>query len=192
MHLNELLLESLLQQEEGLALDFKGYQYPFDKASEDEKSELLKDILAFANTKRETPAYILIGVGEVKGGRSKVVGVNKHLDDARLHQFVNSKTQRPVEFSYTPYPFEGTEIGVIEISVQNGLFHLKQPYGKLHANLVYLRDGSSTRTATPAEIIEMSAPETTSTRPRVDRLGKQCGSTFPVRCEISASLSSSA
>ena len=161
MQLNDVLLESLLHQEEGPALDFKGYQYPFDKASDEQKSELLKDILAFANTRRETPAYVLIGVAEVKGGRSKVVGVQKHLDDARLHQFVNSKTQRSVEFSYSPYPIDGqgVEIGVIEIPVQEGLFHLKQLYGKLQANLVYIRDGSSTRTATVAEIIEMNAPK---------------------------------
>ena len=159
MHLDDVILESLLHQEEGPALDFKGYQYPFDKASVDEKSELLKDILAFANTKRETTAYILIGVVEVKGGRSKIVGVMEHLDDARLHQFVNSKIQCAVEFSYTPYPLDGTEIGVIEIPSQNGLFHLRNNYGKLQANLVYIRDGSSTRSATPVEIIEMTAPK---------------------------------
>ena len=159
MHLDDVILESLLHQEEGPALDFKGYQYPFDKASVDEKSELLKDILAFANTKRETTAYILIGVVEVKGGRSKIVGVMEHLDDARLHQFVNSKIQCAVEFSYTPYPLDGTEIGVIEIPSQNGLFHLRNNYGKLQANLVYIRDGSSTRSATPVEIIEMNAPK---------------------------------
>lgn len=161
MRLNDVLLESLLHEEEGPALDFKGYQYQFDKASDEQKSELLKDILAFANTKRETPAYVLIGVAEVKGGRSKVVGIQKHLDDAHLHQFVNSKTQRSVEFSYYPYPTDGQgiEIGVIEIPVQEGLFHLKQSFGKLRANLVYIRDGSSTRTATIAEIIEMNAPK---------------------------------
>ena len=159
MQMNEILLESLLHQEEGPALDFKGYQYQFDKASDDEKGELLKDILAFANTRRELPAYILIGVGEVKGGRSNVVGVKTHLDDARLHQFVNSKTQQAVEFSYTPYSHEEVEIGIIEIPVQDGLIHLKQSYGKLHANVVYIRDGSSTRTSTPAEIIEMTAPK---------------------------------
>ena len=159
MHLDDVILESLLHQEEGPALDFKGYQYPFDKASVDEKSELLKDILAFANTRREISAYILIGVSEVKGGRSKVVGVKTQLDDARLHQFVNSKTQKAVPFSYSPYPFEGIEIGIIEIPVQDGPLYLKHSYGKLHANLVYIRDGSSTRTATPAEIIEMNAPK---------------------------------
>ena len=94
------LLERLLHEAEGTSLDFKSAQYPFEHATDEEKSELLKDILALTNSWRRTTAYILIGVEEVKGGRSNVVGVDRHLDDASLHQFVNGKTQRPVEFSY--------------------------------------------------------------------------------------------
>ena len=42
------LFESLLHEEESSSLDFKRDQYPFVGASDDDKSELLKDILAFA------------------------------------------------------------------------------------------------------------------------------------------------
>ena len=42
-------LEQLLYEEEGPTLDFKRDQYAFAKATEDEKSELLKDILGFVN-----------------------------------------------------------------------------------------------------------------------------------------------
>jgi predicted HTH transcriptional regulator len=45
------------------------------KLADDEKSELLKDILGFANAWRRATAYILIGVKEVRGGRSNVVGI---------------------------------------------------------------------------------------------------------------------
>lgn len=159
------LFEHLLSQEEGPALDFKRDQYVFDKNSHADtsvllksKSELLKDILAFANTKRETTAYILIGVEEVKGGRSRVVGVREHLDDAGLHQFVNSKTQRRVDFSYSPFPIGGYEIGVIEIqAVQERPVFLNKRFGKVAKGEVYIRDGSSTSVATPGEITEMSA-----------------------------------
>ena len=107
MQMNGMLLESLLHQEEGPALDFKQDQYPIGKGSAPEiranlKSELVKDILAMVNASREVTAYILIGVEEIKGGRSRIVGVQDHLDDANLHQLINSKTQRPVEFSYFP------------------------------------------------------------------------------------------
>ena len=109
------ILENLLHQEEGSGLDFKEEQYQFDKSDVGKKSELLKDILTFVNSWRLTTAYILVGVREIKAGRSIIVGVKDHLDDANLHQFVNSKTQRPVDFSYIPFRAEGVEIGVIEI-----------------------------------------------------------------------------
>ena len=112
-----------------------------------------------ANASREGTGYILIGVEEIKGGRSRIVGVQDHLDDANLHQFINSKTQRSVEFSYFSFSYKGSDIGVIEIPVQDRFLYLTQDYGKLHENVVYIRDGSSTRTATPDEVIEMSAPK---------------------------------
>src|SRR5262249_5677392 len=94
------VLEELLNQAEGEALDFKREQYPFERATDEQKSELLKDVISFANGSRRTDAYILIGIEEKKGGRNQVVGITDHLDDASLQQFINSKTQRPVEFSY--------------------------------------------------------------------------------------------
>lgn len=164
MQMNGVLLESLLHQEEGPALDFKQDQYPYDRRSTPDikaifRSELVKDILAMANASREVAGYILIGVEEISGGRSRIVGVQDHLDDADLHQLINSKTQRPVEFSYFSFSYKGSDIGVIEIPVQDRFLYLTQDYGKLRENVVYIRDGSSTRTATPDEVIEMSTPK---------------------------------
>ena len=159
MTLDWQLLEGLLHETEGASLDFKSAQYPFENANDGEKAELIKDILAFANSWRRTTAYILIGVEEVKGGRSKVVGVEKHLDDASLHQFVNEKTQRPVEFSYRVIQIEGTTVGAIEIPVQDRPIYLKKQFGKLRERDVFTRDGSSTRIATPDEIAKMGAEE---------------------------------
>ena len=161
MHLDDVILESLLQQEEGPALDFKRNQYAFNKGSSPKQTELLrsklvKDVLAFANTKRDISAFILIGVEEVKGGRSKVIGVRDHLDDEVLHDFMNRRTQRSVEFSYRRYPIDGVEIGMIEIPVQDRFLYLTQDYGEARGNVVYIRDGSTTRSATPEEIVEMS------------------------------------
>ena len=161
MQLTPVFLESLLHHDEGPTLDFKRDQYAFGKGSTPDRKELLrsklvKDILAFANTEREISAFVLIGVEEVKGGRSKVIGVKDHLDDENLHDFMKRRTQRPVEFSYRKFPIDDVEIGVIEIPVQDRLQYLAQDYGEVRGNVVYLRDGSTTRTATPEEIIEMS------------------------------------
>ena len=72
----------------------------------------------------------LIGVEEVKGGRSEFVGVENHLDDANLHQFVNSKTNRPAEFSYFPCQVEDKQIGVLSIPIQSGPVYVISKYGK--------------------------------------------------------------
>ena len=153
------IVESLLHEPEGTTLDFKQQQYPFENASPAQKAELLKDILAFTNSWRRTAAYILIGVKEVKGGRSEVVGVEYHLDDATLHQFVNSKTQRPIDFSYVPLATEGAEIGVIEIPKQERPIYLTHRFDRLAENVVWTRDGSSTRIATPDEVARMGAEQ---------------------------------
>lgn len=153
--MDDLLFERLLNEAEGAYLDFKRDQYPFEGASDEEKSELLKDILAFANAWRRTDAYILIGVVEIRGGRSSVIGVGKHLDDHSLQQFVNKKTQRPVEFSYLAFTFEEKQIGVIHIPVQTRPVYLTRDFAKLRKNVVYVRRGSSTDEAAPDESAKM-------------------------------------
>jgi len=157
MAFNSKLLNALLSEEESSHLDFKRDQYKFTKARPPEKSELLKDILAFANSKRDRTAYILIGVKEVTGGRSEVVGIEEHLKDADLHEFVNSKTQKRVVFSYFPFVYEDKEIGVIEIPIQDRPIFVTKRYGKVKKTDVYIRDGSSTTTASSNEITEMSS-----------------------------------
>lgn len=154
MH-SDSLISALLFEAEGAELDFKREQYPFEGADDRAKAELLKDILAFANAWRRTDAYILIGVQEVKEAESLVVGIAEHIDDAKLQQFVNSKTNRPVEFSYTPTAFRGMQIGVIHIPVQERPSFLTRDYGHLRRNTVYLRRGSFTDEARPDEIARM-------------------------------------
>lgn len=154
------LFERLLHEEEGDALDFKRDQYRFSKASDEEKSELLKDILGFANALRRSAAYILIGVDEVRGGRSKVVGIpqNAQLTDHTLQQFVNNLTNRPVRFRYEAFAFEGKEVGIIQIAdEQPRPVYLKRDYGKLSKNEVYVRRGSCIDPSKPANPEEIAA-----------------------------------
>ncbi len=125
MHHNSLI-DALLFEAEGAELDFKREQYNFEGADDRTKSELLKDILAFANAWRRTDAYILIGIQEVKETESTVVGIAEHIDDANLQQFVNAKTNRPVEFSYTPMPFRLKQIGVFIFPFKTALPFLRK------------------------------------------------------------------
>ena len=151
-------LERLLYEEESPTLDFKRDQYAFAKAREEEKSELLKDILGMANAWRRSEAYILIGVADVRGGRSTVHGVpaTAHLADHSLQQFLNNLTNRPVRFGYEAFEFEGKQVGIIRVEQQARPFYLKQDYGKLKRNEVYVRRGSSTDPTKPATLDEVA------------------------------------
>lgn len=162
---NDELVERLLYEAEGDALDFKGEQYKFIKASDDEKSELLKDIIAFSNSWRRADAFILVGVREVKGGRSIVVGISEQIDDAAIQQFVNSKMNRPINFSYRTMQFEQKTIAIIHLPLQKGPFFLKKDFGILKENAVYIKRGSSTDIARPDEISNMGSQIPTNISP---------------------------
>ncbi|MBL7188645.1 MAG: ATP-binding protein [Phycisphaerae bacterium] len=152
------LFERLLYEEESPTLDCKKEQYPFAKASDDEKSELLKDLIGFTNAWRRSEAYILIGVEEVRGGRSIVVGIAKsdHLPDHSVQQFVNNLINRPMHFHYEAFGFEGKQVGIIRIELQARPIYLKRDYGKLEKEKVYIRRGSSTDPSKPASLEEIA------------------------------------
>jgi Putative DNA-binding domain len=149
------LIESLLYQGEGESLDFKRDQYPFSGADDLQKSEILKDLLAFANSWRRADAYILIGVKAEIGQRHTVVGTEEHFDDAQLQQFINSKTNRKIIFSYNVYAFEEKMIGIIHIPIQERPTYANRDFGKVKKEFVYYRLGSSTAIAKPEEIAKM-------------------------------------
>jgi hypothetical protein len=154
--MNDSEIAELLWQSESDTLDFKRDQYPFDGAPDDQRSEILKDILAFANAWRTGPARILIGVEEVKHGRSIPVGT-EHLTNRTLQTFVNSKVNRPIAFSYEVYEIDGKSVGVIEVPIQDRPLFLKKRFGRLEAQTVYIRRGDTTMIADPDEIAQMGA-----------------------------------
>lgn len=150
--MNVTQFERLLYEGESTTLDFKEGQYRFAKATEQDKSELLKDILGFANASRRSDAFILIGVREMRGGRSEVVGIpeSEHLADHSLQQFVNNLTNHPIRFHYEAFGFRGKQIGIIRIEQQTGPRYLKMAYAGLKKGEVYVRRGSSTDPTKPA------------------------------------------
>lgn len=115
--MNPQVLERLLHENECTYLDFKKAQYPF--VNDEVKSELLKDILALANADKPGDGYILIGAEEARGTRAKIHGVATHLQDHELQQFVASKTNRPLKFSYEVVPCDGVSIGVLHVPLQD-------------------------------------------------------------------------
>jgi hypothetical protein len=158
------LIECLLNMSEGETLDFKREQYPLEDAQQ--KSEFIKDVLAFANAWKQSDAHILVGVAEnPSGGRATVLGVSRHFDDASLQELVNTKTNVPVAFSYTRCEVEGVQLGVLTIAqAQERPVFLKRAFGRLEADKVYVRRGSSTAPANPDEVARMGQARLAATR----------------------------
>jgi hypothetical protein len=149
-------LHNLLEKSEGDTLDYKRDNYRFYHANDEEKSELLKDILALANAWKATDAYIVIGVEETNGRPSKIVGVCPELSDSHTQQFVNSKTNRPVAFAIEHVEHVGLQLTIVHVSHKQARpIFLNKNYGRLRSNVVYVRRGSSTDEASPDEIAEM-------------------------------------
>ncbi len=156
------LVETLLNMAESDVLDFKRDQYPFAGATDDQKSELVKDIVAFSNAWKTDDAHIFIGVDENPGGRATVVGVTGQLNDADVQQLVNTKTNVPIAFEYIPLTADGKPAAIIRIKkAQQRPVFLKRAFGRLKPNVVYVRRGSSTAEAAPDEIARMGASAVT-------------------------------
>lgn len=150
------LLSRLRYRSEGPDIDFKSAQYRFNGGSEVDKAEMLKDILAIANSWREGPGYILLGFKDNRPHPAEVVGIRDSIDDSRIQQFVNSKVKPKLTFSYEEHLYEGVTVGVITIPKQKRPFYITNAYGRLKSNVVYVRRGSSTDEAEPPEATAMA------------------------------------
>jgi predicted HTH transcriptional regulator len=144
-------ITTLLNMSESDSLDFKSGHYKFwNPSTDEEKSELLKDIIAFANSFKTGDAFIVVGVSEKNQRKDQVVGVTTHLKDNEVQQFVNSKTNRRVAFLVHSSTAEGQPIDIIQIAQkQERPICLTKNYGKVKANEVWIRVGSSSAIATP-------------------------------------------
>lgn len=151
-------LEQLRHKGESVDLDFKQAHYPFVGASDHQKSELLKDIMAMANAYRSGPAYILIGFEDKAPHPAEVVGISagEHIDDATLQQFVHSKIDPLLEFHYEERLFAGKHVAVITIPKQVRPFAPKKDFGILRKNVALVRRGSSTDEVSLYEMTKMT------------------------------------
>ncbi len=113
--------------------------------------------MTFANSWRLSEAYIIIGVEDLNDGRRNPCGINPedHIDDATLQQFVNSKTNRQVRFSYEAFHYDGKSFGLIIIPKQKRPLYAKKDFGIVKCGEVYFRRGSSCAVATPDDLYQM-------------------------------------
>lgn len=155
--ISEEQIDQLCRYGESNCVDYKRAQYAFIGATDNKKAELLKDVLCFANVFRKTPAYILIGVDEESSGIGSICGIREDevIDDSKLQEFINSKTNKRIPFSAYPFRMHsGKIIQVIEIDVcaRERPFYLKKNYAQLHSEEVWIRGGTSSHIAAPEEV----------------------------------------
>jgi len=149
------LFERLLYEEGSDTLLFRPKGYTFTGGLEMEKGELLKDVLSSVNAWRRSDTYILLGIEEVKGGRNRVLEVMTHLNEAEILDFVNSRVDRAVRFSYTPLTCEGRKVGFIHIPRQPRPVTLKENFANLKKYVVYVRRGDRVVEAAGEEVADM-------------------------------------
>jgi hypothetical protein len=166
--LSDDAISTLRYKSEGVDLDFKSEQYRFEQASDRDKAELLKDVLAMANAWRDGDAHILLGFIDRKPHPAETIGIAEHLDDAKLQKFVNSKVKPKLAFRYEEGIYDGKPIAIITIPKQPRPFFLEKAYDKLKPKVVYVRRGSSTDEADPSEIAKMGHTDAGSGSASID------------------------
>ncbi|MBC3956163.1 AlbA family DNA-binding domain-containing protein [Pseudomonas triticifolii] len=147
------LISFLLEIGEGTVVDYK-YEYSLRGAGIGYKANILKDFLAFANTRRTTPAYILVGIED---GTREVIGIDPDGDqgDADMQQFLISNVNRPIRFSYRTVNYACKILGLYTIEAQPRPFHAKKRLADVEPHHVYIRRGSSNGLASLDEIARM-------------------------------------
>ncbi len=141
----------LIEQPESETLDFKAEPHRLD--NDHFKSKFIKDILAMANTIRNTPAYIVVGVKLLPDGRHHRVGVSIHPDDADLQEILKKAQVQPaLKFIYQDIWLDGLSFGFIEIPLQtDGPFMAGRRIELVEQQRLYLRRGTQNDDGRPEE-----------------------------------------
>lgn len=153
------LLDRLLYEKSSDVLIFRPQEYRFDGALILEKSQILKDILGAVNAWRRTDTYILIGVEETGSGQNRIMGIMNHLDGEKITDFVNSKLQKPIAFSYHALIKDRKKIGLIHIPLQDRPYFLKEDYANLKKYVIYIRRGGAVQEAGTDEVARIKESE---------------------------------
>lgn len=143
-----------LELEETEYLDFKMNLYKLSglkgDANQYAQSELAKDVVSMFNTPRKDSAYLILGVKKHPGEKPDLVGVDKHPDDAVIHEILCSWLDPCPTIIYHPISYKGKDFGVIEIPLDRSLGWVmpKKDYKKtLESGKLYYRKSTKNTVA---------------------------------------------
>ena len=158
--MNPSFLQELLKCSELRTLDFKLEPYDFEAETTEEKnrkrSKFAKDIISMANTPRDEPAYIVIGVKRNSDGNNEFKSIHAHIDDNILQQQLEGLVYPHPRFQYKQVELAGSHFGVIEILPDRAIGPFLPQCdcvgpGSMRRNVLYWRRGTKNEEADPAE-----------------------------------------
>ncbi|WAM34415.1 RNA-binding domain-containing protein [Caldicellulosiruptor morganii] len=137
-------LKVLLESDEGPKLDFKS---KLSLETESEKKELVKDVIAIANS-RGGRGYIIFGVEDKT---KKVVGIeDEGITEEKIQQIISSRCDPPVSIKFEIMEYEGKRVGILTIYKSS-----LRPHQMVQNGVFYIRRGSTTDVAKREEIASM-------------------------------------
>lgn len=137
-------LKSLLESDEGPKLDFK---QTISLETDGEKKELIKDVIAIANS-RGGRGYIIFGVEDKT---KRIVGINdENITEEKIQQVISSRSDPPVSIKFEIVEYEGKKLGILTIYKSN-----LRPHQMVQNGVFYIRRGSTTDVAKREEVASM-------------------------------------
>lgn len=122
-------------------LDFKAKQY--EKAN---KEEMIKDIMAMANSDYSGDKYIIIGIKCYPSGEKDIIGVptDEIKDSAEIQNTVLDNIESDLKIEYFPIDYEDKKLCILKIlaSNKNTPYMLKKDCDNIKKGSCYVRKGS--------------------------------------------------
>lgn len=155
MNIEEEVKELIDCHGEGDYLDFKEEDY-----HKENKIELVKDVIAFANSHSIRNKYIIIGIKEENNICQDIIGIDKEKvrDEAEFQQIIKTYIKEDLIFEYKIINIDGKDLLVIKIPATNNAnrpFMVKTQIKYLKENEIYIRKGSMTTLANKKDLTYM-------------------------------------
>lgn len=137
-------LRSLLKQGEGPKLDYKE---KIDISLESGKKELVKDVIAIANSQGGR-GHLIIGV---RDKTREIIGIDpSYLNEERIQQIISNRSDPPINIRVEYIEVDNKIVGAITI-----FRSYKKPHQMRQTGAFYIRRGSTTDFARRDEIASM-------------------------------------
>lgn len=150
----EDIVRSLIENDiESSYLDFKAKMYP-KKGTPD----LLKDVLAMANSSHSGKKFIVMGVKDTIGGEREICGISQDeiIDSASYQQFILSNIEPDLDCDLYYVDYQHKKIAVLVLSnTINKPYLIKKERVGINKGLCLIRKGTTNSIASRADLDEM-------------------------------------